>query len=254
MALKALITGASSGIGRAFAMELHKRGYDVLVIARRTELLQILCQELNALRTDSAHFFALDLSSDEGIKRAGEIIQKSDIDLLVNNVGRGSYGRFETLSLEAEAEMIKLNITAPFYLTHAVIPCLKAKQSGGIIFVSSIAAFQPLPMMSTYAATKSFNYSQALSLRAELKPFGIGVLVTCPGPTGTEFGRVAQVPNSMSALPIDSAELVARQSLQAYERGDSYVITGFRSKILAMLSHLVPASLSTRILYWLFTR
>lgn len=146
--------------------------------------------------------------------------------------------------------MVFLNVITPLRLAHAVIPGLMQKRAGGIIFLSSIAAFQPLPFMGTYAATKSFNLFQSLALRAELKPFGIKVLGVCPGPTATEFGGVARVPGSMTGISRDSAAMVAKTGMDAYEKGAPYVVTGLRSKLLALSSMVAPVSLST----WLLER
>lgn len=244
----ALITGASAGIGEAISRELHSKGYNLILVARRGENLKTICDELNSIRSDSARYCVQDLSTKEGVKATEDVIRSSDIDLLVNNVGRGSFGYFDKLDVDSEEELVRINTIVPLRLTHAAIPGLKKKGGGGIIFLSSITTFQPLPFLSTYAATKSFNFSQSLSLRAELKPFGINVLCVCPGPTATEFGGVARVPGSMTGVSRDTAQDVAREAIAAYERGSSYIVTGIRSKFLAFLSRTVPYSISTWLL------
>ncbi len=241
----ALITGASSGIGEEFARQLHRRGIDVVLVARRIERLQRLADDLNGARPQSARVIRCDLSSAE-IHEVEDFLENHRIDLLVCNAGKGSFGRFENLNREGEEELVLLNVLAPLRLMHAVIPQMKKRRSGAIVSVSSIAAFQPLPYMSTYAATKAFNFSHAMGLRYELAEFGIQVIALCPGPVETEFGGVARVPGEWTGIFRDSVEDVVAATLRSLDRKRSWVTPCLRSKILCLLSRLTPVELSAR--------
>ncbi len=245
----ALITGASSGIGEGFARELHSRGANLVLVARREDRLKALCQELNALRADSACYIVADVATDE-VGRVLDRIKTSPIDILVSNAGRGSFGCFESLSLDAEVQMVEINAIAPLRLMHAVIPQMKERRHGAIISVSSVANFQPLPFMATYAATKSFNFSHALGLRYELAPFGVRVLAVCPGPVATEFGGVARVPGTVTGGARDSVERVVAESLAALQKNKPYVVPCLRAKLLWLMVSCLPRGLTT----WLTER
>lgn len=250
---KAVITGASSGIGAEFARQIHDLGADVVLAARRKDRLERLAEELTHKRGNSTEVIAVDLTSEQdtegvlGIRSLSEKLSTSCVDLLVNNAGAGSFGFFHEQEIDREIEMVKLNISAVLRLAHAVIPQMKQRRSGAIVCTSSIAAFQPLPFMSTYAATKAFDFFHALALHGELKSYGIRVLAACPGPTATEFGGVARVPGSLTGGPRDSVQAVVSQSLQALHKGHLFVLPGWRGKVLGALSRVAPYSLSVRI-------
>jgi len=248
----ALITGASAGIGAEFARQLHLAGADVILVARRKEKLQVFCDSLNAIRPNSAKAIVADLTQDQssnsetfGLKELCHFIESTPIDILINNAGIGSFGYFDVLPLDRELEMIKLNIVATTVLAHSCIAGMKKRKTGAIINLSSIAGFQPLPYMSTYAATKVFNLFQARALRQELNDFNIRVLAVCPGPTETEFFGVARVPGTMTGTRRDDVKDVVSESLLALEKDKAVAVTCFRSKLMAFGSRLVPTALST---------
>ncbi len=243
----ALITGASSGIGAEFARQLHARGAKVLLVARRVEKLQALCEELLQRRSNSAEVLVTDLTSRSGLNQLCAYITTHTVDVLVNNAGLGSFGYFEQIPIEREHEIFALNIEATVLLAHAVIPQMKKRGSGALVSVSSIAAFQPLPYMSTYAASKAFNFIHSMGLREELRAFGVRALTLCPGPTATEFGGVARIPGKMTGIKRDSVESVVRQTLYALDRNRSFVVTGIRSKLLYGLMCICPWIVSTRV-------
>ena len=246
---KVLITGASSGIGEAFARVLHQEGHDVYLVARREERLKTICDELNLVRNGSAQWRSLDLSTKDGVASCVDYFSSVSPEILINNVGRGSFGYFDEISVEEESDMVALNVVAPLQLTHHAISHYKKKGiKGDIIIVSSIAAFQPLPFLSTYAATKAFNFQHALGLRAEVKQFGINIMAVLPGPTATEFGGVARVPGTVTGIARDTAEMVARESVTALKKKRAYVITGCRSWWLAFLSRICPVGISTYLM------
>lgn len=244
----ALITGASSGIGLEFARQIHSRGARVVLIARRETLLREECQKLNALRAASAEYLKLDLTDSEDLIKALEYVNSSKVDILVNNAGHGSFGAFAELDLNREISQLRLNIESTVVLAHQAIRKMQISGSGALISVSSVAAFQPLPFMATYSATKAFNYIHSTALREELKDSGIRVLTVCPGPTATEFGGAARVPGTMTGVPRDEVEMVVRESLKALDKNRPFVVTGLRSKFAALFSVLLPASISSKII------
>jgi len=249
----AVITGASAGIGYEFALALHESGYRVTLIARRRERLEELAASLNAKRPDSAAVLVADLTkvqSVDGTLGLGDIeqfLRSEQIDLLVNNAGRGSFGYFEQLNLDSEVEMIALNVTAPLRLAHAVVPQMKARNNGAIIAVSSIAGIQSVPYLSTYSATKAFNLHHSMALRYELKRFGVRVITVCPGPTATEFQGVSRLEGKLTGGKRDSAREVVRLSLIALERNSAYVVTGWRAWFMVLPSFLLPRGWATTI-------
>lgn len=250
----ALITGASSGIGFEFARQLHGRGAKVVMLARRKSLLDAEVARLNTLRADSAEALVLDLASSEDLVQALSYLHQNQIDILINNAGHGSFGSFAELDLNREISQIRLNVEATVVLAHAAIKRMIPRRSGVLVSVSSVAAFQPLPFMSTYAATKAFNYVHTAGLRAELKGSGVRVLAVCPGPTATEFGGAARVPGTMTGVVRDSVVDVVKASLSALDRNRSFVVTGWRSKIAALVSVLLPVSISAELIAWQFRK
>lgn len=242
----ALVTGASSGIGEEFARQLHHQGMNIILVARRAAKLEQICQDLNHVRSDSAQIFVCDLSTDD-LQCLEKFVAENHIDILVSNAGRGSFGRFETIDRDAEEEMVRLNLIAPLRIMHAVIPQMKKRRAGAILSVASIAAFQPLPYMSTYAATKSFNLIHSQGLRFELAEFGIRVLAVCPGPTETEFAGVARVPGEWTGIYRDSVSQVVSESLRALEKNQGWITPCLRSKVLCLLSRITPIAISTAL-------
>ncbi|MCB0320487.1 MAG: SDR family oxidoreductase [Bdellovibrionales bacterium] len=236
-----VVTGASSGIGEAIARELHQRGARLFLVARREDRLHALAEELNGNRPHSTEYFLCDLSSDDGVTTLKARLQDQDVYGLVNNAGFGSYGEFRELHCEREIAMIRLNVEAPLQLTHAVVDKMVKRGEGVVVNIASIAGFQPLPYMSTYAATKAALLSHSLSLSYELKPHGVQVLAVCPGPVPTEFGRVAGVPGEFGSLPSDSADSIALSIIKAIvARRSTVVVPGVTGKILRSIVRFFP--------------
>ena len=184
----ALVTGASAGLGVEFARQLSKRGYSLVLAARRKERLEELAAKLG-----NARVVAIDLSrANAAAKLIADLEANGEAtDLLINNAGFGLIGRFAALDAKRMRQMIDLNVGTLTDLCRAVAPGMIERKSGGIINVASTAAFQPGPKMAVYFATKSFVLSVSEALHEELKPHGIKVSCLCPGPTRTEFGEVA---------------------------------------------------------------
>jgi uncharacterized protein len=250
--ITALITGASSGIGLEFTRELHKKGANVILVARRKELLDSISQELNNLRLNSAEYHCCNLADDTELNQLLDLLRSKEIHLLVNNAGRGSFGELHTLSLTEEVELLNTNVTAELKLVHTVITkqleLLKAvdNKNVGVIIVSSIAAFSPVPFMATYAASKAFNLIHGIALHFEYKENGIKVLTVCPGPVATQFGGVARVPGEMTNIKRDTPYAVVKDSLSAFEKGRCWVVVGGIGKLLG-ISRLLPYTLKTAI-------
>jgi uncharacterized protein len=247
-----LITGASAGIGKELARQFHAAGSRVFLVARREAELRQLVSTFNELRPDSADMMVVDLSEEGGAEAPGlrnlmKFINDHRVDILVNNAGRGSFGYFEEITLQDELRMINLNIVATTCLVHAAIPQMKSRKSGAIISVSSIAGFQPLPYMATYAATKAYNYSHSVALRHELSEFGIRVITLCPGPTETEFAGVARVPGQWSGMFRDPVSTVAADTIRALQRNKAVITPGWRSWAMARASSFFPVDFSTML-------
>src|SRR5215204_1976514 len=188
----ALITGASSGIGEQFARQLADRGYDLVLVARRAERLQALAGDLPT----KAEVVSCDLSTDAASLPARISELGLDIDLLVNNAGFGTHGRFWEIDEGRDAEMVRLNCEAVVVLTRAFLPGMIERGSGGVITVASTAGFQPLPYEATYSGSKAFALNFSDALHTELKGTGVRCLAVNPGPVQTEWQGVAGIEES----------------------------------------------------------
>jgi uncharacterized protein len=241
----ALITGASGGIGKAFAEELAERKTNLVLVARSEEKLNQLAKKLKEKYQIQVDVIVKDLSELGATGEVFDIVKNKEltIDLLINNAGFGDYGEFAERDGERQIKMIQLNIIALVDLTHKFLPLMQQKRSGSIINVSSIAGFQPIPYISVYAASKAFILSFSQSLWAENRSYGVRVLCVCPGPTETSFFTEAKFPPTMAAKTqkITSPEEVVKDALVALEKGESLVVSGgFVSKLIPQLSKLAP--------------
>jgi len=242
-----LITGASGGIGEAFARRLASEKHNLVLAARSEKKLHELCDELMLKHQITAHYVAIDLTEFEADRRLFEETEKHDfqIEWLINNAGFGSMGDFARLELESELQMISLNIMALVALTHRYLQKMRERKSGTIINVSSAAGFQPIPFMATYAATKAFVTSFSEALAEENRPFGITVTALCPGPTDTDFFRVANA-KALQMKGMQSPEEVVETGLNAARRGRATVVSGWTNYIGSVLGTFVPNSVVTR--------
>jgi short-subunit dehydrogenase len=227
----ALITGASSGIGEAFARELAAKKTNLVLVARSEDKLNQLAQQLRGQFNIQAEVIVQDLSESEAAHTLFHQVDRLGlgVDLLINNAGFGDYGAFGDRPLDKQIEMIQLNITALVGLTGLFLPEMKQRGSGSIINVSSIAGFQPLPYMSVYAATKAFVLNFTEALWAENKNSGVRFLALCPGPTESQFFQIAEFPTSFGGKNnnnMTSADEVVKDALKALEKNQSTVVTG----------------------------
>jgi short-subunit dehydrogenase len=227
MAETALVTGASSGIGEEFARQLAARGHDLVLVARRADRLKRLAGHLEADHGVKAHVIRCDLAekADTVADRVAEL--GVEVDLLVNNAGSGTYGRFWEIEPERDAQQVRVNCEAMVTLTHAFLPAMIDRRSGGIINVASSAGMQPLPYEAVYAATKAFARNFSDALHTELRGTGVRCLAVNPGPVPTEWQQAAGFDDGAGVVPGKiSVEQVVRESLEAFERGRRSVIPG----------------------------
>lgn len=243
-----LITGASSGIGEVFARKLAARGRNVLLVARSEDKLITLCNELGRSNSIRAQYVALDLSKPESPARLFAEAEKRglQVGMLINNAGFGSMGEFSKLELARELNMIDLNIKSLVELTYLFLKPMIERKQGAIINVASTAAFQPVPFMGTYAATKAFVLSFSEALWEENRPYGIKVMALCPGVTDTNFFEAARG-QKPPARASQSPEEVVDTALRGLSRGQGHVISGWTNFLMTQSERLAPRSLVIRL-------
>lgn len=244
----ALITGASSGIGREFALLLAERGLDIIITARREDRLQGLAEEVREGRGGSIDVIVHDLGQPGAAEALHEQVAGlgKDVDVVINNAGFGVYGNSWDMDLARVKTMLELNMTSLTSLTQLYCADMVKRGRGRILQVSSIGAFQPSPLYASYAATKAYvlYYSQALNW--ELKGTGVTVSTLCPGLTETEFHKVADhiKPKSMDSLMM-SARAVAKIGIKGMYKGKPVITPGFANKLSQWLVGAVPRSWAT---------
>ena len=248
--LATLVTGASSGIGAALAASFAREPSRVLVlVARRTAPMHALAEEFKNRFGTETQVIEADL---EVPGAAAQLLAQIDqlgltVDTLVNNAGFGLNGPLQDMTLARVSGMLQLNITALTELTHGVVPAMRARRSGRILNVASIAAFQPCPNFAAYGASKAYVLSFSEALAIELETSGITVTAVCPGSTSSGFHAVAGSDRSLVAKFMDRPETVAEQAYKALQSGDSVVVTGWVNKPLPMMSRLMPRTMLARI-------
>jgi uncharacterized protein len=245
MAEVALVTGASSGIGAEFAKQLSAQGYEVILVARRGDRLARLADAL----AGAAHVIECDLAKDAASLQSKVQASGLEIDVLVNNAGFGTYGRFAEIDAARQAEEVRVNCEALVTLTHAFLPGMLRRRRGGVITVASTAGMQPLPYEATYSATKAFARALSDALATELRGSGVRVLCVNPGPVPTEWQQVAgHEPGYSPPVPGKiSAEQVARESLRAFDRGRRTLIPGFVIRWYMRINSPAPRSIKLRV-------
>ncbi len=243
-----MITGASSGIGAAFAWRLARDRYDLIIVARGRERLAALAEQLRAEHGRAVEVLPADLTQAAELRIVEKVVADADLDLLVNNAGFGTVGAFAQLDPAKEEEEIRLNVVALTCLTRAVLPGMIARRRGSIINVSSMAAFQPAPYNATYAATKAFVNSFTEALHEELRGTGVTVQALCPGFTRTEFQERAGIDVSdVPSFAWMSPDAVVAASLSALHRGELICIPGLANRTLMTLTSAIPRSITRRV-------
>lgn len=236
--MRALITGASSGIGMEMAKELAKDGYDLVIVARRAEVLEELKESTLKEHEVNIDVVQMDLSIEENCIRLHEQY-KNQIDLLVNNAGFGTYGKFDEIDLDTELRLINTNISAVHILTKLFLKDMKKKGSGTILNVASIAGFLPGPLMATYYASKSYIVRLSQAIKEELREdkSNVKISILCPGPVATDFNKVANVKFTNKPL---RAEYVVKYTLKKLKKNKFYIIPGVAIRALRHVCKIIP--------------
>lgn len=243
----ALITGASSGIGRDMARELSKKGYDLILVARNQAGLDQIKSELEQENSKiEIKTYAMDLAIKENCYRLYERVQ--EIDVLINNAGFGLFGKFKETDLEKEVDMINTNVTAVHILTKLYLKEMMKNDKGHILNVSSIAGFMPGPLMATYYATKNYIVSLTRAIHKELKKehSNVKVSLLCPGPVDTNFNNVANVKFKIHGL---TSEYVAKYAIKNMLTGRLMIVPGILIKIARILTEIAPTIITEEIAY-----
>ena len=244
----AVVTGASSGIGLAFAERLAADGHPLMIVARREDRLRDIAQRLAEAHGVEVGFIVADLASPEGRATCRDAVDAvgGEVDTVVLNAGFGGAGAIATLGRARQTEMVALNCEAVVDLTCHVVPGMIARGAGTLIVVSSAAAFQPIPYTATYAATKAFELFFVEALATELAGTGVRAIAACPGPTATEFGRVSGVSAGSRWIPRETAAGVVAATFRALEQGRVRVATGHLARVTGVLASVLPR----RLIVW----
>lgn len=248
-----LITGASAGIGQALAKQLAAAGANLVLTARRTDRLQELAAELSSQYGVGVEIFSADLSQQGTSKEIFAFTSGKgiEIELLINNAGFGTFGYFHETDEDRLLEMIQVNCSAVVHLTRLYLPGMVARRHGDVLIVASVASFQAVPFISSYAATKAFDLIFAEGLAEEVRRFGVHVCALCPGSTNTEFQQVAGQPARVFRMA-ETAEKVARIGLEALARGKTFVVSGAMNRLMMESGRMAPrrfvAQMAARIM------
>jgi len=250
----ALITGASSGIGKALAAEFARDGYDLVLAARSVAAMQALAQELQQRHRVSVTVIGADLATEDGAAQLHAAVKARQLTIsaLVNNAGYGRFGEFKDSALEPELAMMRLNMHTVVALTKCFLPDLIATR-GQLLNVASTAAFQPGPYMAVYYASKAFVLSFTEAIAAELAPQGVRVTALCPGPTASGFQDAAAMQASalVRGKRLPSAEAVAALGYRALQRGQRVYIPGAMNWVMAQSVRLTPRNMVTALVRYL---
>jgi len=245
----ALVTGASSGFGETFARRLAERGHELVLVARRADRLEQLATELRERLGARVEVLTADLETAAGRRAVTARLASGGPWVLVNNAGFGTRGRFAELDPSREAGEIKLNALAVHQLMRAALPGCIAARTGGVLNLASSAAFQPIPHLATYAATKAFVLHLTEAVASELQGTGVRVMALCPGPSRTEFGQVAGIAEFDKVGPLTmSAEKVVEGALKAFDHGDVIHVPGLMNFAGAHTVRLLPRFAVRRLL------
>ena len=242
--MKALITGASSGIGRDMAIYLSSIGYDLILIARDKMALQEL---RDTLKTDVKVIVA-DLAVESKLKEIYVLCKNDNIDILINNAGFGACGKFDEIDLSKELDMINVNIRALHVLTKLFLKDMKKRNSGYIMNVASSAAFQAGPLMATYYATKAYVMRLTVAIHEELRrsKSKVSVSCLCPGPVKTNFDKVADVKFSIKAI---DSEYVAKYAIDKMLKKKLIIIPGLNMKVVVFMNRVLSIKFMAKMTY-----
>lgn len=245
---RALVTGASAGLGEEFARQLAGRGTDLVLVARREDALERVARPLRLAGRD-VEVLTADLATAAGREAvvARLVDEDAPVDMLVNNAGFGDYGPVAEQDPAVLERMVEVNVVAVQQLAHAAARTMGPRGRGGIINLASTAAFQPDPHGAVYGATKTWVLSFSQALTEELRDTGVRVTAVCPGITATEFQQVAEIGIPIPDAAVMAAEQVVRIALDGFTRGRAVVVTGATNVVTAHLSALLPDAVTRRV-------
>jgi short-subunit dehydrogenase len=249
----ALITGASKGIGKEIAVELAKRKYNLILVARTENLLADLSSKLSADFGIQCHYIISDLTTDEGINKIVSFVEKNntEVSILVNNAGYGLWGRFDEISLEEVNSLMKINIFLPVNLTYRLLPVLKKNKQAYILNIASTTAYQAIPKLAIYAACKTFVIQFSRALKYELRSSNISVTCVSPGTTETNFMNAAGMHSDSIRKKAEkvkmSPDVVARIAVDSMFKKKNEVVPGWLNKISVALIPYLPKAVSEKI-------
>jgi short-subunit dehydrogenase len=243
----AVVTGASSGLGREFALALTPRGHPVLAVARRGERLRALADEVGP-RGGQLEPLVADLSTGGGIEVLLARAASLPVELLVNNAGVAAYGPFSSIPAERELELVRLNVEAIVVLTRGLLPTMLERGRGGVINVASQMAFQPMPYFAAYAASKAFVLSFSEALAEELRGTGVRVTTIAPGFVSTEFAQVAGSHEPERRFPHLQPRRVVESALRAHDRGRTVKVVGALYSFLTFAGRFAPRAVLRRMM------
>ncbi len=245
-----LITGASGGIGNAFARLFAAKGHDLVLVARQRQKLEAIKQTLEGAHPIKVHVIACDLSIVGSPKDIYNDLKQNSIpiDILINNAGAGLWGRFIETRWDKELHIMQLNVVNLVHLTKLILPQMIKRGEGAVLNVASTVGFVPGPLMSIYYASKSFLLSFSQALSCELKGTGVSVTTLCPGPTQTDFQQTAEV-KKPGLQGMASAERVAEFGYRALLKKQRVAIYGFKNNVLVGLTQVLPRNLVANIMY-----
>lgn len=242
--MKALITGASSGIGKEIAVILNDMGYDLILVSKNARKLEKTRKEIN----ENAEIIDMDISSTYNCMKLYNKVKKEDIEIVVNSAGFGLYGNFDETKIDKEMDMIDTNIKGLHILTKLFLHDFKEKNRGYILNVASSAAFLPGPLMSTYYATKAYvlHITEAINEELNREKSNVYIGALCPGPVETNFNKVAGVEFNLKSL---NASYVALYAIDKMFKRKVIIIPGFKVKLGVFMLRLIPRNLITKISY-----
>ncbi len=243
---RAMVTGASAGLGTAFARRLADHGVELVLVARRGERLHALAAELPA----ATEVMIADLGDAAALARVADraATRRDPIDLLVNDAGVGAYGAFAASDPERARAMLAVNVAALTHLTQVVLPQLLQRQTGGVINVGSTAGYRPCPYAAVYGATKAYVRSFTEAVHEEVRGRGVHVMLLAPGSTDTEFQQIAGLREPEAASWVRaSADEVAHAALDAFASGRAVCVPGATTRVAALAAGIVPSRVSRRV-------
>jgi short-subunit dehydrogenase len=249
MALYTLITGASGGIGEEFARQMASQGQNLILVARNEDKLNSLAQELRNKNKIRAEVIAQDLSLPGSAQKVLQTCQERNwvVDILVNNAGFGLVGPFLAHDFLRLTQMLELNVVTLTELTHLFLPAMIKARRGGVINVASTAAFQGVPYMSAYAASKAYVLHFSEGIHQEVKKSGVTVMALCPGATETDFFSVAGADAGRMKALMGTPDLVVQTALEGFASKRSFVVSGWKNRLAGMSVRLAPRDFVSRI-------